>query len=41
MTDITDHFAKSRSDLKAEHDLMVQKIKEEVAASRRKALTKA
>jgi len=40
MTDITNHFEKSKGELKAEHDSMVQKIKEEVAASKRKALSK-
>jgi hypothetical protein len=40
MTDISNHFEKSKEELKAEHDSMVQKIKEEVAASKRKALSK-
>ena len=40
MTDISNHFEKSKEELKAEHDSMVQKIKEEVVASKRKALSK-
>ncbi len=40
MTDITNHFEKSKAELKAEHDSMVQKIKEEVGTSKRKALSK-
>ena len=28
MTDISNHFEKSKEELKAEHDSMVQKIKE-------------
>jgi hypothetical protein len=40
-SDISAHFEKSKADLKAEHDLMIQKIKDEIAASKRKALSKA
>jgi hypothetical protein len=40
MIDISNHVEKSKAELKAEHDSMVQKIKEEVAASKRKALSK-
>jgi hypothetical protein len=38
--DISGHFEKSEAQLKSEHESMVQKIKEEVAASKRKALSK-
>jgi len=41
MTDIiSSHFEKAGSELKAEHDSMVQKIKEQVAASKHKTLSK-
>ena len=40
MTDISNHFEKSKAELKAEHDSMVQKVKDDVSASRRKALSK-
>ena len=38
--DISAYFEKAKSQLKSEHDSMVQKIKEEVAAGNRKALSK-
>lgn len=38
--DISAHFEKAKARLSDEHDSMVQKIKEEVNASRRKALSK-
>jgi hypothetical protein len=41
MTDISSHFEKAKAQLKAEHDSMTQRLKEEIAASKRKALTKA
>lgn len=41
MTDTTsEHFERSRAQLKAERDSMVQKIKDDVNASKRKALSK-
>jgi hypothetical protein len=40
MTDISTHFEKAKAQLKSEHESMTQKIKEEVAASKRKALSK-
>lgn len=41
MTDsISGHVEKAKSELKNEHDSMVQKIKEEVSANKRKALSK-
>jgi hypothetical protein len=38
--DISVHFEKAKAQLKSEHDSMTQKVKEEVAASKRKALSK-
>jgi hypothetical protein len=38
--DISSYFEKAKTELKSEHDLMVQRIKEEIAASKRKALSK-
>jgi hypothetical protein len=38
--DISGYFEKAKAQLKSEHDSMVQKIKEEVNASRRKTLSK-
>ena len=38
--DISDHFEKAKAQLKSEHDSMTQQIKEEVAAGKRKALSK-
>jgi len=38
--DISIYFEKAKAQLKSEHDSMTQKIKEEVAASKRKALSK-
>lgn len=40
MTDISTHFEKAKAQLKSEHESMTQRIKEEVAASKRKALSK-
>lgn len=37
--DISSHFEKAKAELKAERDSMAQKIKEEVAQSKRKALS--
>ena len=34
------HFEKAKAKLKSEHDSMVQRIKEEIDASKRKALSK-
>lgn len=36
----SDYFEKAKAELKSERDSMVQRIKEEVAASKRKALSK-
>jgi hypothetical protein len=38
--DISAYFEKAKAQLKSEHESMAQKIKEEVAASKRKALSK-
>jgi hypothetical protein len=38
--DISGYFEKAKAQLKSEHESMAQKIKEEVAASKRKALSK-
>lgn len=38
--DISIYFEKAKEQLKSEHDSMVQKIKEEVNAGKRKALSK-
>ena len=38
--DISGYFEKAKAELKSEHDSMVQKIKEEINASRRKTLSK-
>jgi hypothetical protein len=38
--DISSYFEKAKTQLKSEHDSMVQRIKEEIAASKRKALSK-
>jgi hypothetical protein len=38
---MTDYFEKSKAQLKAEHDSMVQKLKDDIAASKRKAMSKA
>jgi len=38
--DISGYFEKAKTQLKSEHDSMVQKIKEEINASRRKTLSK-
>ena len=41
MTDeISGYFEKAKAQLKAEHDSMVEKIRDDVAASKRKALSK-
>jgi hypothetical protein len=38
--DISSHFERAKMQLKSEHDSMIQKIKEEVNAGKRKALSK-
>lgn len=38
--DISSHFEKAKAQLKSEHDSMTQRIREEVAASKRKAMSK-
>ncbi|HKZ62797.1 MAG TPA: hypothetical protein VJZ68_10380 [Nitrososphaera sp.] len=38
--DISGYFEKAKAQLKSEHDSMAQQIKEEVGASKRKALSK-
>ncbi len=38
--DISGYFEKAKAQLKSEHDSMVQKIKEEINASRRKTLSR-
>jgi hypothetical protein len=38
--DISGYFERAKAQLKSEHDSMAQGIKEEVAASKRKALSK-
>lgn len=38
--DISSYFEKAKTQLMSEHDSMVQRIKEEIAASKRKALSK-
>ena len=38
--DISGYFEKAKAQLKSEHVSMAQRIKEEVAASKRKALSK-
>jgi len=38
--DISGYFEKAKAQLKSEHDSMAQRIKEEVAASKGKALSK-
>ena len=38
--DISSHFEKAKAELQAERDSMAQKVKEEIAQSKRKALTK-
>ena len=37
---ISGYFERAKAQLKAEHDSMAQKVKEDVAASKRKALGK-
>jgi hypothetical protein len=39
-SDISVHFEKARASLKAEHDSMVQKVKDEIKAGKQKALSK-
>ena len=39
--EISNYFGKAKAQLKAEHDSMVQRIKEEIAVSKRKAVSKA
>ncbi|WP_266190308.1 hypothetical protein [Candidatus Nitrososphaera gargensis] len=38
---ISDYFVKAKAQLKAERDSMAQEIKESIAASKRKAMSKA
>jgi hypothetical protein len=38
--EISSYFEKANAELKAEHDSMVEKIKDDIAASKRKALSK-
>jgi hypothetical protein len=38
--EISNYFGRAKAQLKAEHDSMVEKIKDEIAASKRKALSK-
>ncbi|MFL6491276.1 MAG: hypothetical protein ACJ70O_02085 [Nitrososphaera sp.] len=38
--EISNYFARANAQLKAEHDSMVEKIKDDIAASKRKALSK-
>jgi len=37
--EISSYFEKAKAELKAEHNSMVEKIKDEIAASKRKALS--
>jgi hypothetical protein len=38
--EISSYFEKAKTQLKVEHDSMVEKIKDDIAASKRKALSK-
>ena len=38
--EISNYFGKANAQLKAEHDSMVQRIKDDIAASKRKTLSK-
>jgi hypothetical protein len=38
--EISNYFEKAETQLKAEHNSMVEKIKDDIAASKRKALSK-
>jgi hypothetical protein len=38
--EISGYFEKAKAQLKAEHDSMMEKIRDDVAASKRKALAK-
>jgi hypothetical protein len=38
--EISSYFEKAKMQLKSEHDSMIQKIKDEILASKRKALSK-
>jgi hypothetical protein len=38
--EISSYFRKANAELKAEHNSMVEKIKDDIAASKRKALSK-
>ena len=40
MTDISGHVEKAKAQLKTERDSLVQTVKEEISANKRKALTK-
>jgi len=37
---ISSHFEKARAMLKSEHDLMIQKVKEEISQSKQRTLSK-
>ena len=40
MSDISNQFEKARAQLKSERDSMAQKVKDDIAQSKRKALSK-
>jgi hypothetical protein len=40
MSDVSGRFEKAKADLKAERDSMAQKVKDDVAQSKRKALSR-
>ncbi len=40
MSDISSQFEKARAQLKSERDAMAQKVKDDIAQSKRKALSK-
>jgi hypothetical protein len=40
MTEISGHIEKAKAQLKSERDSLVQTVKEEIAANKRKALAK-
>jgi hypothetical protein len=40
MTDISSHFERAKRDLRDERDTMVHQVKEEIAQSKRKALSR-
>jgi hypothetical protein len=41
MSEISGYFEKAKAELQSERDSMAQKVKEEIAQSKRKALNKA